>query len=145
MWIKRVALVRRLSRDLIVLMALLTALSACTPAQPESNESAAQEQLQRAAPSRPPPKADRSPPIPPRFETFTVSDGLVSNEANVFLQDRQGFLWVGTIGVAILERYRLPPDAAHAIGRLTTCATGATAGAPPAHRIAPRRVDKKPP
>ena len=35
---------------------------------------------------------------PPRFETFTVADGLVSNEANVFLQDRRGFLWVGTFG-----------------------------------------------
>ena len=68
------------------------------PAQPEADEPVAEIQPQRAATSRPPPKADRSPPIPPRFETFTVSDGLISNEANVFLQDRQGFLWIGTFG-----------------------------------------------
>ena len=35
---------------------------------------------------------------PPRFETLTVADGLVSNEVNVLHQDREGFLWVGTFG-----------------------------------------------
>ena len=39
-----------------------------------------------------------SPNLTPRFETLTIADGLVSNEANVFLQDRQGFLWIGTFG-----------------------------------------------
>ncbi len=98
MRIERVALVGRLSRSLVVLLALLTGLSACVPTQPEANEPAAEVQTQPAATSRPPPVADRSPLIPPRFETLTVSDGLVSNEANVFLQDRQGFLWIGTFG-----------------------------------------------
>ena len=92
------------------------------PAQPEADEPVAEIQPQRAAPSRPPPKADRSPPIPPRFETFTVSDGLVSNEANVFLQDRQGFLWVAAYdglsrydGASFTEFHHDPADP-HSLG-----------------------------
>lgn len=61
--------------------------------RPRSNRSAPP---RRVLPPRP--TARLPSPIPPRFETFTVSDGLVSNEANVFLQDRQGFLWIGTFG-----------------------------------------------
>ena len=34
----------------------------------------------------------------PRFQTYTVADGLPANEANAILQDRSGFLWVGTFG-----------------------------------------------
>lgn len=41
--------------------------------------------------------------LAPRFETYTLADGLASNEANVMLQDRQGFLWVGTFSG--LSRY----------------------------------------
>jgi len=37
-------------------------------------------------------------PPPPRFESFRIEDGLASNQVNAILQDRQGFLWVGTWG-----------------------------------------------
>ena len=61
------------------------------------------------------------------------SESLRDNNVLGLFQSRDGVLWVGTIGVAILQRYRLPPDAEGAIGGLTTCATDATAGVPPAH------------
>ncbi|MEM6287475.1 MAG: two-component regulator propeller domain-containing protein [Bacteroidota bacterium] len=43
-------------------------------------------------------RADDVSRLAPRFETLTIADGLVSNEVNVFHQDRTGFLWVGTFG-----------------------------------------------
>ncbi len=34
--------------------------------------------------------------LPPRFERFSVADGLSSGHVRAILQDRQGFLWVAT-------------------------------------------------
>src|SRR6056297_206682 len=39
----------------------------------------------------------------PRFESLGVADGLTVSQVSVILQDRQGFLWVGTWGG--LHRY----------------------------------------
>ncbi|NBB86921.1 MAG: response regulator [Bacteroidetes bacterium] len=86
------------SRRWAVLLAFLMGLGACTPAQPEAHGPIAEVQPEHTPTSRPATQDGQSSLIPPRFETFTVSDGLVSNEANVFLQDRQGFLWIGTFG-----------------------------------------------
>lgn len=36
--------------------------------------------------------------LPTRFESYTVAGGMVTNEANVILQVRQGFLWVDPFG-----------------------------------------------
>ena len=57
-----------------------------------------------AAPSRPGSAAQSPDAVPtraptrlaPRFESYTVADGLVASEVNAILQDRQGFLWIGT-------------------------------------------------
>jgi signal transduction histidine kinase/ligand-binding sensor domain-containing protein/DNA-binding response OmpR family regulator len=79
-------------------LVLLAGLVGCAPDHPEAHEAngkEAQVQIDRSIPGT---EAEGLSPLPPRFETLTVSDGLVSNEANVFLQDRQGFLWIGTFG-----------------------------------------------
>ncbi len=36
--------------------------------------------------------------LAPRFETYDVADGLPANEVSAVMQDRRGFLWVGTFG-----------------------------------------------
>lgn len=36
-------------------------------------------------------------PVQPHFTTFTAEDGLAHNTVTAFLQDRQGFLWIGTL------------------------------------------------
>ncbi len=57
--------------------------------------------------------------FPPRFETFTVADGLPSNNVRGLLQDRQGFLWAATgdglsrfDGVTFTEYHHDPADPA---------------------------------
>ncbi|MEZ4862050.1 MAG: two-component regulator propeller domain-containing protein [Caldilineaceae bacterium] len=35
-------------------------------------------------------------PLPPHFTHLTVDDGLTNNDITAVLQDRQGFLWIGT-------------------------------------------------
>lgn len=73
-------------------------LTACGSESPEDADGTAAERTVHLAPSRPAVTDGEASLLSPRFETLTVSDGLVSNEANVFLQDRQGFLWIGTFG-----------------------------------------------
>ena len=36
--------------------------------------------------------------LAPRFETYGVAEGLPANEVSAVMQDRRGFLWVGTFG-----------------------------------------------
>ena len=81
----------------LVFLALLMGLSACVSESP-TDAVGAEERTVHLAPSRPAVTDGEASLLPPRFETLSVSDGLVSNEANVFLQDRQGFLWIGTFG-----------------------------------------------
>ena len=96
--IKGVPLIWRLHPAPALLLVLLMGISACTTEQSETNAPVIGGQAEQAAPSRPAPAKGHAPHIPPRFETLTIADGLVSNEANAFLQDRQGFLWIGTFG-----------------------------------------------
>jgi hypothetical protein len=39
------------------------------------------------------------------IKNFTVEDGLLSNEVNVILQTRDGFLWIGTAEVECPARF----------------------------------------
>lgn len=50
------------------------------------------------------PDAWRGRPVSDRVETFTAKDGLTSDVANAFLEDREGNIWIGTsLG---LDRFR---------------------------------------
>lgn len=81
----------------LVLLIVATTLGGCMPEDASTSASVAAPEI-RTDTLRTAPPARLSSRIPPRFETFSVADGLVSNEANVVLQDRQGFLWIGTFG-----------------------------------------------
>ncbi|GAB5534294.1 MAG: hybrid sensor histidine kinase/response regulator transcription factor [Rubricoccaceae bacterium] len=71
-----------------ILALLAVTVTSCAPSDEGLPETPARPSASAVAPA--------ASSIPPRFETFQMTDGLVSNEANTFLQDRQGFLWIGT-------------------------------------------------
>ncbi|MEM6337600.1 MAG: two-component regulator propeller domain-containing protein, partial [Bacteroidota bacterium] len=83
------------------LTVLAVGLASCTAPEPapDSLDAAPADGLVTPARSVMPPVSR----IAPRFETLQMADGLVSSEANVFMQDRQGFLWIGTFNG--LSRY----------------------------------------
>ncbi|MEM0962183.1 MAG: two-component regulator propeller domain-containing protein [Bacteroidota bacterium] len=82
-------------------LAALLAVAAGGCGAPGDDPTASGTAAQAAEATSGPARAERTAEasrLAPRFETLTIADGLVSNEVNVFHQDRRGFLWVGTFG-----------------------------------------------
>ena len=94
----------RTRRHGLVLLMLLTALSACTPAQPETNPTVAEAHIKSTATSRPAATDRPSAPLPPRALTqyvhraWTTADGLPYAGVWAITQTRDGYLWIGTRG-----------------------------------------------
>ncbi len=82
-------------------LVLVVGLTSCAPQEVPSPREQPLAAAQSAWSPKPAPVAERMPT--PRFEALTVADGLVANEVSALLQDRQGFLWVGTFSG--LSRY----------------------------------------
>ena len=119
---RRIAL-HRLSPPLCTVV-LAAGLACCAPPEPTADEAAAgPDAAAEAAPAATPDSAQALlAPIPPRFETLTVADGLSANSVRRVLQDRQGFLWVATYdglsrydGATFTEFHHDPGDP-HSLG-----------------------------